>query len=149
MGTTNESVEDYLETILILSKTLPVVRAIDIAAKLGYSKSSVSIALKNLRLKDYITVENHGYIYLTDSGRELAMSIYERHEWFTKWLISLGVDLVNKAYALRNYLKEYSLIKDRSEKEVELWEYYMIYSVVLDVNEKIPDEIINLYRRKV
>lgn len=92
MGTTNESVEDYLETILILSKTLPVVRAIDIAAKLGYSKSSVSIALKNLRLKDYITVENHGYIYLTDSGRELAMSIYERHEWFTKWLISLGVD---------------------------------------------------------
>ena len=62
---------------------------------------------------------------------------------------TIGVDLVNKAYALRNYLKEYSLIKDRSEKEVELWEYYMIYSVVLDVNEKISDEIINLYRRKV
>ena len=55
----------------------------------------------------------------------------------------------NNSDTPRNYLKEYSLIKDRSEKEVELWEYYMIYSVVLDVNEKISDEIINLYRRKV
>lgn len=97
MGSTNESVEDYLETILILSKKLPVVRAIDIAAELGYSKSSVSTALKNLRGKNYITVETHGYIYLTDSGKALATSIYERHEWFTKWLIGLGVDEVTAA----------------------------------------------------
>lgn len=92
MKSTNESVEDYLETILILSKKLPVVRAIDIAVELGYSKSSISTALKNLREKNYITVENHGYIYLTDSGKSLALTIYERHEWFTKWLIRLGVD---------------------------------------------------------
>lgn len=92
MGVTNESSEDYLETILILSQKLPVVRAIDIVDELGYSKSSVSTALKNLREKDYITVEKHGYIYLTDSGKALASSIYERHEWFTRWLISLGVD---------------------------------------------------------
>lgn len=92
MGTMNESSEDYLETILLLSKRLPVVRATDIVAELGYSKSSVSAALKNLREKGYITVENHGYIYLTDSGNTLAKSVYERHEWFTKWLISLGVD---------------------------------------------------------
>lgn len=92
MNTTTESSEDYLETILILSKQLPVVRAIDIVAELGYSKSSVSTALKNLREKAYFTVENHGYICLTESGRALATSIYERHEWFTKWLISLGVD---------------------------------------------------------
>lgn len=92
MGTTTESVEDYLETILILSKKLPVVRAIDIVNELNYSKSSVSTALKNLRLKDYISVEEHGYINLTNSGKKLAASIFERHEWFTKWLISLGVD---------------------------------------------------------
>lgn len=91
MVTTNESAEDYLETILILSKKLPVVRAIDIVTELGYSKSSVSTALKNLRTKDYITVENHGYIFLTESGKALATSVYERHQWFTKWLISLGV----------------------------------------------------------
>lgn len=92
MGATNESAEDYLETIFLLSKKLPVVRAIDIVAELGYSKSSVSTALKNLREKGYITVENHGYIYLTDKGNATAASVYERHEWFTKWLISLGVD---------------------------------------------------------
>ena len=92
MTSTNESAEDYLETILILSKRLPVVRAVDIVSELGYRKSSVSTALKNLREKQYITVEQHGYIYLTESGKEIAASIYERHEWFTKWLISLGVD---------------------------------------------------------
>lgn len=92
MGPTNESSEDYLETILILSKKLPVVRAVDIVSELGYRKSSVSTALKNLREKEYITVEQHGYIYLTDNGKAIATSIYERHKWFTKWLISLGVD---------------------------------------------------------
>lgn len=92
MGYTNQSAEDYLETILILSKKLPVVRAVDIVAELGYRKSSVSTALKNLREKGYITVENHGYIYLTNNGKDIASSIYERHEWFTRWLISLGVD---------------------------------------------------------
>ena len=92
MRSVNESTEDYLETILLLSKKLPVVRAIDIVNELSYSKSSVSTALKNLRAKNYITVESHGYIYLTESGMALATSTYERHEWFTKWLISLGVD---------------------------------------------------------
>ena len=92
MSSTNESAENYLETILILSKRLPVVRAVDIVSELGYRKSSVSTALKNLREKEYITVEYHGYIYLTESGKDIAAAIYERHEWFTKWLISLGVD---------------------------------------------------------
>lgn len=92
MASTNQSAEDYLEAILILSKKLPVVRAVDIVAELGYRKSSVSTALKNLREKGYITVENHGYIYLTNNGKDIASSIYERHEWFTRWLISLGVD---------------------------------------------------------
>ncbi|MDD6190554.1 MAG: metal-dependent transcriptional regulator [Firmicutes bacterium] len=87
----NISTEDYLETILLLGRRLPAVRAIDIATELGYSKSSVSTALKNLRDKDYITVGPHNYITLTEKGTALAASTYERHEWFTKWLISLGV----------------------------------------------------------
>lgn len=88
----NESAENYLETILILSKTLPVVRSVDIATELGFKKSSVSIAMKNLREKKYITVSEAGYITLTKSGKEIADMIYERHELFTSWLISLGVD---------------------------------------------------------
>ena len=87
----NESSENYLETILMLSKTHPVVRSVDIATELNFKKSSVSVAMKNLREKKHITVTDAGYIYLTDSGREIAEMIYERHEFISKWLISLGV----------------------------------------------------------
>ena len=76
----HESAEDYLETILMLSKKLPVVRSIDIANEMGYKKSSVSIAMKNLRESEHIRVTKEGYIYLTDSGREIAEMIYERHQ---------------------------------------------------------------------
>ena len=89
----NESLENYLETILMLGKKLPVVRAVDIANELGFKKSSVSIAMKNLREKKYITVMEQGYIFLTDEGKEIAEMIYERHEFLTKWLTSLGVDV--------------------------------------------------------
>lgn len=89
---TNESAENYLETILMLSKVRPVVRSVDIAEELGYKKSSISVAMKNLREKEQITVTKEGFIYLTDSGREIAEMIYERHELLTKWLTSLGVD---------------------------------------------------------
>ena len=88
----NESAENYLETILILSKKLPVVRSVDVATELGFKKSSVSIAMKNLREKQFITVTDAGYIYLTPAGKETAEMIYERHEFFSSWLISLGVD---------------------------------------------------------
>ena len=88
----NESLENYLETILMLGKKLPVVRAVDIANELGFKKSSVSIAMKNLREKKYITVMEQGYVFLTDEGKEIAEMIYERHEFLTKWLTSLGVD---------------------------------------------------------
>lgn len=88
----HESAENYLETILILSKKLPVVRSVDIANELDFKKSSVSIAMKNLREGGKITVTQAGFIYLTDSGREIAEMIYERHEWLSRWLTSLGVD---------------------------------------------------------
>lgn len=88
----NESAENYLETILVLSKKLPVVRSVDIATELGYKKSSVSIAMKNLREKEHITVADSGYIYLTESGRAIAEEIYERHQLLSSWLTTLGVD---------------------------------------------------------
>lgn len=88
----NESVENYLETILLLSQKLPVVRSVDIANELGFKKPSVSIAMKNLKEKNYITMMEQGYIFLTDAGREIAEMIYERHEFLTNWLVSLGVD---------------------------------------------------------
>lgn len=87
----NESAENYLETILMLSKQLPVVRSVDVANELGFKKSSVSIAMKNLREKNHITVTDAGYIYLTESGKEIAEMIYERHELLTSWLVRLGV----------------------------------------------------------
>ena len=68
----NESAENYLETILILSKKKPVVRSVDIADELGFKKSSVSVAMKNLREKNHITVTPEGYIYLTESGQKIA-----------------------------------------------------------------------------
>lgn len=87
----NESSENYLETILLLSKKLPVVRAVDIANELDFKKPSVSIAMKNLREKEQITVSEQGFIYLTESGKEIAEMIYERHLLISSWLTKLGV----------------------------------------------------------
>ena len=71
----NESAENYLETILILSHRLPVVRSVDIANELGFKKSSVSIAMKNLREKKHIVVSDSGFITLTESGKAIADEI--------------------------------------------------------------------------
>ena len=87
-----ESVQDYLETILVLSRRLGEVRSIDIANEMHYSKPSVSIAMKNLRNRKYINVSEDGHIHLTEEGRTIAESVYERHAFLSKWLISLGVD---------------------------------------------------------
>ena len=83
----NESAENYLETILILAKKLPVVRSVDIANELGFKKSSVSIAMKNLRDKNYITVSDAGFITLTEAGLQIADMIYERHEILSEVLV--------------------------------------------------------------
>lgn len=90
--TVGESSENYLETILVLSKSHPVVRSVDVAEALGFKKSSVSVAMKNLREREHITVTKEGYIYLTESGREIAEMIYERHQLLSAWLVKLGVD---------------------------------------------------------
>lgn len=90
-ATFNESAENYLETILVLGKKYPVVRSVDIATALDFKKSSVSIAMKNLREKGQILVTEQGFIELTDQGRAIAEMIYERHELLTSWLTALGV----------------------------------------------------------
>ena len=86
-----ESAENYLETIHILNKRTGAVRSIDIVNELGYSKPSVSIAMKNLRENGFILVDRDGYITLTDSGREIAETMYERHTVISSWLMYLGV----------------------------------------------------------
>ncbi len=87
-----ESLEDYLETILILSRRLPAVRSVDVATAMDFSKPSVSVAVKNLKSRGYITVSEDGYLHLTDEGRTIAESVYERHTLLTDWLVHLGVD---------------------------------------------------------
>ena len=86
-----ESVEDYLETILRLSRTLPAVRSIDIVHDTGYTKPSVSVAMKNLRQKEYIVMDESGYITLTDEGRAIAEATFERHQVITRLFVNLGV----------------------------------------------------------
>lgn len=87
----HESAENYLETILILSQKNGNVRSIDIANELAFSKPSVSVAMKNLRTQGHIVVDNDGYIKLTESGRKIAETIYERHTLISNWLVHLGV----------------------------------------------------------
>ena len=87
-----ESAENYLETILILSKKKAHVRSIDIATELNFSKPSVSIAMKNLRENGYIIMKPDGYITLTEAGLAAAQTLYEKHTFFADWLKKLGVD---------------------------------------------------------
>ena len=87
-----ESAENYLETILVLKERNGTVLSVDIAAEMGFSKPSVSVAMRNLREQECITMGDDGLISLTDKGRSIAESVYERHTLFTQWLVSLGVD---------------------------------------------------------
>ncbi|MGB4125473.1 MAG: metal-dependent transcriptional regulator [Firmicutes bacterium] len=87
-----ESAENYLETILILSQRKGSVRSIDIVDELEFSKPSVSVAMKKLRKSGHIQMDADGYITLTDKGRSIAETIYERHRLLSNWLIQLGVN---------------------------------------------------------
>ncbi len=87
-----ESGEMYLETILVLSRRNPFVRSVDISEHMGYSKPSVSRAVGLLKAGDYITTDEHGHIFLTDSGREIAEKIMGRHTLLTELLVSMGVE---------------------------------------------------------
>ena len=106
-----ESAENYLEMIFMLGKNGDPVHSVDIANELKYSKPSVSVAMKNLRESGYILVDSEGHIRLTDSGLEIAQSMYERHTLISDWLISLGVDretAVNDACKIEHGMSEQS-----------------------------------------
>ena len=106
-----ESEENYLETILVLSLKGSRVRSIDIVNELEYSKPSVSVAMKNLRAKSYITMDEDGYITLTEKGQKIADTVYERHVVITDWLIFLGVD---KKTAARDACKMEHTLSEKS-----------------------------------
>lgn len=109
-----ESMEDYLETILLLQKKNGRVRSIDIAGELEYTKASVSIAMKGLREKGFITMAETGYITLTKEGLDKAEKVLERHTLLSDWLIRLGV---SKEVAMMDACK---IEHDISEETFEL-----------------------------
>lgn len=88
----HQSGEDYLETILTLQQRNGQVRSVDVAAELGYSKPSVSIAMKKLREQGYVCVDENGLLSLTKEGEDVAAGVYERHKTLKKALMLLGVD---------------------------------------------------------
>ena len=87
-----ESAENYLETILILGQKLSQVRSVDIAATMGFSKASVSVAMKKLRGAGHVAFDDDGFVSLTAEGRKIAESILERHTILSSWLVGMGVD---------------------------------------------------------
>lgn len=86
-----ESSENYLETILILSQSQPVVRAVNLSKHLDVKPSSVSVAVHQLREAGYIVISEDGFLSLTEDGREVAERIYERHQTISQWLERIGV----------------------------------------------------------
>lgn len=87
-----ESGEDYLEAVLVLQKEKGMVRSVDLARHMGFSKPSISHAVGVLKNGGFLTVDEDGYLHLTEDGREVAEKIYERHQFFTEQLVAVGVD---------------------------------------------------------
>ena len=108
---THESAENYLETILMLGRNGNPVRSIDIANELEYTKPSVSVAMKNLRASGHIIVDGEGHITLTDSGQEIAQSMYDRHTLISDWLFQLGVE---RDVALKDACKMEHVMSEQS-----------------------------------
>lgn len=111
-----ESGEMYLETILRLSKENSSVRAIDVGEEMGYSKPSVSRAIGLLKRAGYVVADKEGHLMLTESGKEVAEKIYERHTLFTRLLITFGVD---EAVAVKDACKMEHAISDVSFEAIK------------------------------
>ena len=118
-----ESAENYLETILILSKKIGAVRSIDVANEMNFTKASISSAMKHLREDEYIIMDADGIITLTDTGKEIASMVYERHQLIAKILIALGV---SEETAYEDSCKiEHDLSQESFEKIKEFYEKRM------------------------
>ena len=111
-----ESGEMYLETILRLSKKNSAVRAIDVGEEMGYSKPSVSRAIGLLKRAGYVTSDKEGHLTLTESGKEIAEKIYERHTLFTRLLVAFGVD---ESVAVKDACKMEHAISDVSFEAIK------------------------------
>ena len=112
-----ESAENYLETILILSEKNAHVRSIDIATELHFTKPSVSVAMKKLRENDFIRMDSDGFITLTGSGMEIAARMYERHRLLSDWLVYHGVSretAVEDACRIEHVISQESFEKIRA-----------------------------------
>ena len=117
----HQSAEDYLETILMLSQRMGKVRSIDVVNELGFTKASVSIAMKKLRENGYIAVDGEGNLTLLDPGREIAERIYSRHRLLTHFFMQLGVDekiAAEDACKAEHILSEQTLEKIREYFDV-------------------------------
>lgn len=118
-----ESAENYLETILILSKKTGSVRSIDVANEMNFTKASISVAMKRLREDECISMDADGIITLTDKGKEIASMVYERHKLIAKILIALGV---SEGTAYEDSCKiEHDLSQESFEKIKEYYEKHI------------------------
>ncbi|HML46073.1 MAG TPA: metal-dependent transcriptional regulator [Clostridia bacterium] len=117
-----ESGENYLETILILTERKGSVRSIDIVNEMGFSKPSVSVAMKQFREGGYIQVDEDGFITLTDTGREIAERMLERHRLLTDYLVSLGVD--EETAQIDACKLEHDMSQESFEKLREHYQHY-------------------------
>lgn len=111
-----ESPEDYLETIHMLSLHSNEVRSIDVARHLGYSKPSVSVAMKRLRENGYVNMDDNGFLTLTESGLAIACSIYERHQVISGYLTSIGV---SEETALKDACRIEHVISEESFQKIK------------------------------
>ena len=119
-----KSLEDYLEAILVLKKERGLVRSVDVAHYMNFSKPSVSVAMKELRGMEYVTVDQDGYLGLTEAGSEIAEQVYEKHRFFSDFLIEIGVDPVvaeRDACLMEHVISEesFSKLKEKLEKHGE------------------------------
>jgi len=117
--------ENYLETIFVLSQNGEPVRSIDIVNELEFTRPSVSVAMKHLRENGYVETGDDGYITLTESGRGIAESMYKRHTLISDWLMYLGVDqrtAVNDACRMEHSMSEKSFTAIKNH--IENWKRY-------------------------
>lgn len=115
----SQSQEDYLETIYILKNQQENVRAIDVAAALGFSKPSVSHALKELKMKELIYTDKAGHLFFTQVGKDLASQVYEKHIFFKNQLLHAGVEPVvaeEEACKMEHTISEESFKKLKGNK---------------------------------
>ncbi len=111
-----ESAENYLETILVLSQTGMPVRSIDIVNEMDFTKPSVSVAMKKLRESGYIVVDGDGHISLTAGGKAIAEKMLERHNFISDWLTDLGVD---REIAVEDACRIEHVISEQSFKAIK------------------------------